>query len=160
MKIGIEFRYINSPSPQKLQNSSRSPPPQPILGHLGGNRANFPPLTSLKTRSGVTKDENWWKTPNPKILCFSNWFTSPNRLETLITSPGTVLKTCFFKIWDVSCSSTKFRKLLVLLWIKLSTVEGNLANYFNTNVTSSNIYKEKSRSKHVHIREAVKKGIF
>ena len=100
MKIGIEFRYINSPSPQKLPNSSRSPPPQPILGHLGGNRANFPPLTSLKTRSGVTKDENWWKTPNPKILCFSNWFTSPNRLETLITSSGTVLKTSLkYETW-------------------------------------------------------------
>ena len=28
-----------------------------------------------------------------------------------------------------------------------------MANYFNTNVTSSNIYKEKSRSKHVHTRK-------
>ena len=83
--------------------------------HLLGNRVNFPPPTSLKTRSGLTKDEDWWKTSNPKT--FYPFHTNGKLWLHPILQ---MLKSCGFKIWDVSAIWTKFWKLLVLVWIKLT----------------------------------------
>ena len=107
-------------------------PHQPQSGleeHLLGNGVNFPHSTSLKTRSGVTKGEDWWKTPNPKTLCFSQ--------ETLITRLLKMLKTKIWGTWvAVQCNLVKFWKLLVLVWIKLTPVVVETFQIFSTQMSN------------------------